>query len=478
MYDVVIIGSGLGGLACGVMLGREGYSVCVLEKNRTIGGCLRTFRRGRHTFDTGIHYVGSLDEGQILNRYFKYLGVMPSLDVARMDAAGEGFDTVMLGDRGEAEYGLGMGYERFAGNLKGYFPTEAANIDRFCTLLKQVGGTMSVENLRRGIISDGAMQYLERPALDTIDGMFADPTLKSVLAGTSLLYGGINEKTTLYHYGMTNHSFIESAYRFVGGSQQLADALAAKIRENGGEIVTGTEVTAIKVQEGRVSGVEVNGGGFIGAGHVISDIHPAATFELVEKTPKIKKAYLTRLRSLENSCGVFTVWLALKKETLPYLDRNYYIHADGDTRRIEYDTAKETPVGFAPFAGWEGTTVEKRGAEYLDFKAHLAERIIDFTARRIPGLRNAIEHIYTASPLTWRDYTATPGGSAYGIVKDWRSPLATLIPVNTRFDNLLLTGQNINVHGVLGVTVTAALTCSRLLGEGGEEYIAKKISNA
>ena len=495
----MIIGGGLGGLECGVILAREGYSVCVLEKNRTIGGCLQTFGRHGRTFDTGIHYIGSLDEGQILNKYFKYLGVMPSLDVARMDA--EAFDTVILGDR---EYGLGMGYERFAANLKGYFPAESANIDRFCGLLKNVGGTMSVENLRRGLISDGAMQYLERSAFDAIDGAFTDSELKNLLAGTSLLYAGEKEKTSLYHYGMINHSFIESAYRLVGGSQQLADTLAANIRSHGGEILTDAEVTAIKTEGERVSGVEVNGEEFIEAKHVISDIHPAATFDLVEKTPKIKKAYLTRLHSLENSCGVFTVYLAIKEGAFPYLNRNYYIHAErNDTWRIEYDTARDMPrtvlfnmqatgreqefadaasilcpVNFASFARWEDTAVEHRGTDYLGFKGYLAERILEFTAQRFPGLRDAVEHIYTASPLSWRDYTATPGGSAYGIVKDWRSPLATLIPVNTRFENLLLTGQNINVHGVLGVTVTAALTCSRLLGEGGEEYIAKKIGNA
>ncbi|MDR2883326.1 MAG: NAD(P)/FAD-dependent oxidoreductase [Alistipes sp.] len=502
MYDVVIIGSGLGGLECGVMLSREGYRVLVLEKNPVIGGCLQTFRRHGRTLDTGIHYIGGLDNGQILNLYFKYLGVMPALDVVRMDT--DAFDTVTLGDR---EYGIGMGYDRFADNLKGYFPAEAADIDRFCSLLRKVGGTMSVEGLRRGLISDDAMQYMERSAFEAIDGMFTNPILKNVLTGTSLLYAGIKGKTSLYHYGMINHSFIESSYRFVGGSQQLADALSAQIRSNGGEVLTGTEVTAIKLQGDHVSGVEINGGDvaggtFIEATNVISGIHPATTFDLVEKTSKIKKAYMTRLHTLENSCGVVTVYLLLKPGTVPYINRNYYIHSGDtcDTWQTEYDTARDTPravlfnmqatghgqqfadvasilcpMNFDTFARWESTTVERRGAEYLDLKSHLTDRIVDFTLRRSPELREVIEHIYTTSPLTWRDYTATPQGSAYGIVKNCRSPFTTLIPINTRFENLLLTGQNINVHGALGVTVTAALTCSKLLGA---EYIAKKIGNA
>lgn len=494
-YDAVIIGSGLGGLECGAMLAREGFGVCVLEKNPRVGGCLQTFRRSGHSLDTGMHYVGSLDDGQILNQYFRYLGVTDSLDMLRMD--GEAFDTVVLGGR---EYGFGMGYERFAANLKEHFPAQGAGIDRLCTLLRQIGGTMSVENLRHGIISDSAMRYIETPAHETITRTIVDPTLQNVLAGTSMLYAGNKAKTTLYHYGMILHSFIESAYRFVGGSQQLADTLAGKIREHGGTVLTDSEVAAIGVAGNRVSGVELKGGEFIEARNVISDIHPEATFRMVDRTPLIKKAFLTRLQSLENSFGTFSVYLIMKNGAMPYLNRNFYIYGSGDAWSLTYDTKQDTPravlfnmqasehgqqhagvvsllcpVTSDMFGRWADTLSGKRGEEHSAFKKHLAERIIDFAERRFPGLRAGIAHIYTTSPLSYRDYTATPDGSTYGIVKDCRSPLTTLIPVATRFENLLLTGQNLNVHGALGVTVTAALTCAHLLGT---EYLAKKIGNA
>ena len=65
-YDVIIIGSGLGGLQCGYMLAKKGFKVCVLEKNYQIGGCLQSFRRNGYTFDTGFHHVGSLGKGESL----------------------------------------------------------------------------------------------------------------------------------------------------------------------------------------------------------------------------------------------------------------------------------------------------------------------------------------------------------------------------------------------------------------------------
>ena len=63
MSEAVIIGSGLGGLECGLLLARSGYRVTVLEKGRQAGGCLQTFVRGGRRFDTGFHYVGGLGPG-------------------------------------------------------------------------------------------------------------------------------------------------------------------------------------------------------------------------------------------------------------------------------------------------------------------------------------------------------------------------------------------------------------------------------
>ena len=59
-YDIIIIGTGLGGLVCGYMLAKGGRKVLLLEKNAQIGGCLQTFSRFGLKFDTGMHYVGGL----------------------------------------------------------------------------------------------------------------------------------------------------------------------------------------------------------------------------------------------------------------------------------------------------------------------------------------------------------------------------------------------------------------------------------
>ena len=84
-FDIVIIGSGLGGLVCAALLGKEGYKVCVLEKNRQIGGCLQTYVRDRVIFDSGVHYIGGLSKGENLYQIFKYLDIIDQMKIKRMN---------------------------------------------------------------------------------------------------------------------------------------------------------------------------------------------------------------------------------------------------------------------------------------------------------------------------------------------------------------------------------------------------------
>ena len=63
-YDCIIIGSGMGGLTAALILAKHGKKVLVLEKNHQIGGALQVFSRDKCVFDTGVHYLGGLDEGE------------------------------------------------------------------------------------------------------------------------------------------------------------------------------------------------------------------------------------------------------------------------------------------------------------------------------------------------------------------------------------------------------------------------------
>jgi len=120
-YDVVVIGSGLGGLVSGLILSKEGKNVCVLEQHHKLGGNLQTFTRDGCIFDTGMHYIGSMNEGQYLHKYFKYFEIADKLNLKLLDL--DGYDCITF-DQDDAEYLMAQGYDNFVSSLLNYFPSE------------------------------------------------------------------------------------------------------------------------------------------------------------------------------------------------------------------------------------------------------------------------------------------------------------------------------------------------------------------
>lgn len=482
-YDVIIAGSGLGGLECGYILSKKGYNVCVLEKNPQLGGCLQTFRRGKTEFDTGFHFVGGLDEGQFLHKLFRYYDLL-DLPWQRLDD--NGFAEVVTNEK---SYLLASGYENFASRLSEDFPHQRRQLERYVSFLREVGNNIDntlqgtnqgTETASTSLFQQSAYNFL----LQTID----DPVLRNVLSGVSLTMELNPEKLPLYTFAQINSSFIQSSWRLNGGGSLISDKLAENIRRMGGTVLTRAEVTCFIENEGKITAVEINKEEQISADYVISNLHPALTLSLIPDSKAIRKIYKNRITRLPNTFGMFTTHLQLKENAIPYLNRNVFVYekenvwnnsyipgAGMSSALLSYSTPADnsgytrnidilTPMHWEQVSQWSDTFIEKRGEEYKAFKQQKAEESIKFAEKKIPGLSQAIERVYTSSPLTYRDYTGTWEGSAYGIRKDYNDIMMTLLTSHTPVQNLLLTGQNLNLHGIMGVSITSLLTCAGIVG--------------
>ena len=114
-----------------------------------------------------------------------------------------------------------------------------------------------------------------------------------------------------------------------------------------------------------------------------------------------------------------------------------------------------TTMDYSEVKKWENTYVGKRGQDYLDFKAEKAEKLLDLMEERFPDLRSQIDGLYTSSPLTLRDYLGAVEGGMYGLRQDYRNPAKSFLPMRTHIPNLIFVGQNNNLHGLMGTTMTA-----------------------
>ena len=481
-YDVVITGSGLSGLVCGSILAKNGLKVCILEKNSLIGGCLQSFKRRGVVFDTGVHYIGSLDKGQILEKSFNYLGLMDVLNFTRMNS--DAYDIISFGSDGK-EFHHAVGYDKFQEILTAEFPNEKNAIKKYCETLRRVNDSFSMNT--SNTIPDSV--YFTTSTIAFLKSITDNEKLQSVLAGSNLLYAGVSDRTPMYIHALVNHSYIESAYKIVNGSGQIADFLADFIENNSGKILLNHEVTRyVHNDSGLIIGALTSSGDIVEGDKFISCIHPSLTVGMIDNR-YIRKPYAERLANLENTISVFGLYAVMKENSFPYKESNYYHYRNDNVWTIEsYDEAVWPENFFLSVASptddgkwargvnvlcymkydevekWNDTSVGKRGDDYKAFKEKKAQALIKLIEERFPGFSGMIDSYYTSTPLTYRDYTATVRGSMYGIFHDSKDFMRSHLSVKTKIPNLFLAGQNVSLHGVLGVTINSIVACGSILG--------------
>lgn len=503
VYDFVIIGSGIGGLVSGLILSMEGHSVLILEKNHQIGGNLQVFSRDKCVFDTGVHYIGSLDNGENLSQFFKYLGILDGLKMQRMDE--DCYDLIRFADG--KEYKHAQGYDNFKKQLYESFPAEKKAIDAFCDKIREICTFFPLYNLEesRGADYYSNQEMLEMKAAEYIESITSDVRLQNVLAGSNPLYAGKKDKTPLYVHALILNSYISGSYRMVDGGAQIAKMLTMQIRKHGGELLKHQHVISANFDDQRsVTEVITKQGMAFRGKNFISNLHPAMTIDIFGESHFLK-AYRNRINHIENTASSFIVHLSFHENTFPYLNYNIYDYECDDVwESIEY-TQEDWPkamflctpassrnkefaesmsvmtyMDYSEVSEWEGTyntIAEKseRGERYEAFKRRKEEIIVEKLELKYPGIRKMIKGVYSSSPLTFKDYIGTKDGSMYGILKDANNIHASILNPRTRIPNLYLTGQNLIFHGILGATIGAFVTCFYFVDS---KKILKKIKNS
>lgn len=487
-YDIAIIGSGLGGLACGHILSSEGYRVLILEREAQPGGCLQSYRRDGLDFDTGFHYIGGLGKGEALYQPFRMLG-LTDLPWVRLDD--DCFDRVHIAGQ---HFDFAQGYQRFAQKMAEHFPGEREGLQALVGLfqhnsLHQLDALNPALSTASLIQSPHCAMDLSTPAWQWLHDHFHNELLINVLSGNTTRYELRKDTLPLYTMAHINSSYIASSWRLRGNGNMIVKALTDAIRAKGGEIRCNAEVRELVEQGGKIVKAVCANGNCYEATTFISDIHPALTYQLIGESIHVKKSMRMRVSLLANTYGMLTASLVIKPHALPYVNHNEYVYARPNlwehyeqdhpvsgvmaSYRVPEDGAQYvrqidllTPVDWPECSPWAGTKAGHRGQDYEQWKQQKADECISLAETAIPGLRSAVERQYVTSPLTYRDYTHTPNGSAFGLRKDCGNPLLTFLSPRCRIPNLLLTGQSLMVHGIEGVTMTALMTCAELIGRG------------
>ena len=486
MKTCIIIGGGIGGLVTGALLAKEGYQVMVLEKNAIIGGGLQTFKRHGVSFPTGMHIFGGFQEGGNLRKIFGYLGVMDKISLHPTDENASDVVTMM----GEGEtYCLPQGKERFIAYLTEKFPAEKENIKKYIERLFELSEEEDLFYLREASADHHSHSDDFLGSVNQLrDRYIADPKLKSLLSYLNPLYGGDPQTTPAYIHALLSTLHINGAFQFVGESQQLAEALAKVIENAGGQVLANEEVVKIEVENRIVTGLHTSKGHHYQAENYISDVHPDVLLRIIDPQA-FPTAFKSRIHSVPETTSSFKVYIKLKDKAFPYQNHARFCLSNDDwPQNIMFVTPPvpqqgefaETmviisPMDFDKVKPWEDTRIGHRGEGYEQWKQEMTNKVFYFMERLYPDFREKVEFVFASSPLTIRDYYGNKEGSNYGFQKDSNNLMLSQMSVSTKVKNLFLTGQNVNIHGLCGVALTAIETAEALVGQN---VIVQKINNS
>lgn len=469
----------MGGLFTGALLARNGLKVTVLEQNNIVGGGLQTFRRHGRTFDAGMHIIGGMQPGGNVARICRYLGIYQDLKAVHEPI----IDTIHYVADG-LSLSLPRGKDKFCDYLCGMFAASADDIKRYLDRIYALGDEVGLFHLRE---SEDHMQMHSdeffMPASDFIARYISEPVLQDVMAFVSPMYGGIRGVTPAYIHAIITILYIEGQGKFVGGAQQLTDALCSVIKRAGGTIITGCKVTDFKMENGRVASVSDATANSYSADVYISSVHPQALMKMVPEGT-FKRAFVNRIMSLPNTYSAFQGFFIMKPGTFPYLPgANFLIESHKDTWNISQPSGNWpeglmyiTPAGvpdtvvvnavmsFDEVRRWQDSSLLNRPDEYKAWKKSKLDAMVRRMETVHPGFAENIAYAEASSPLTIRDYFGVPQGSLYGFSRDAANIIASQLQTFTRVPNLLLTGQCINLHGLCGVPLTAVMTAEAILG--------------
>lgn len=491
--EVIVIGAGLGGLFSAALLSKEGMKVTVIEKNRKPGGGMQSYNRKGAVFDTDMHVITSMFEGGSVYRLCRYLGILNDICIENV---ADGISDKIYVAEDNSVYNISAGREGFMQSLLHYFPDEEHDICAYVKALDAITDEMDLfllRNSRQNVFVQNADFFM--PVDQFISKYIHNLKLRRLLAYMNVLYAGDCCVTPAYLHAVIAVLLQKGVSRFKGGTYRFVEVLVRFIQAHGGTVITGEGVSDIIVEGDKVKYVKTDAGRVLSADVYISSIHPAVLLDLLSDRFAVSKSYYAQLQGTEDSCSAFILNIKLKKDSFPYMRySSYYFESYEsvwsanrkgvitkfmfltppvqDQGEYAHTLCITVPMDWNEVVAWENSTIGKRSKSYYEWKDKVAETVLSKMERLFPFFREVIALVDTASPLTIRDHTGVRHGAMCGYKKDVNNFITSHLPVRTRLSNLLLTGQNVNIHGFCGVILTSLQTCEEILGTN---YIIEKL---
>src|SRR4030067_743761 len=474
-YDVIIIGSGIGGLTAGEFLAKDGCSTLILEQHTRPGGCLSSFERKGFNFDAAVHWISQCGEDGVIYKILQELGIEKKIEFVQINQLMEVITTPPFsspltkgGNRGVRKYTIPKGRQEAVAYLKDTFSKDAEGIERFFDIQGRITNEMyrlfktdpdSMNTLSRLLFNavfpmrfpNIARNYRKRGA-DIIDSYTEERDLRRILK-IAAIFPNVSMMMLSWFWNVIYNA---DGYYPKGGMQKVSDALTENFKRLKGEIFYGKKVAKIITEGNQAKGVMLSDNTIINAKAVISNADARQTFfEMMNGDAGVPQKYLDNLKKWRLSESFFYVYLGVDMDLkglsvnpimwyFPKKDKDDFVGIGIPTLSDKGLAPKGKHVVIIGAFGdnlvrqwFKKRNVDKK--EYKKWKNQIADSLIELADEAIPGIKKNIVVKEAASPLTFNRYTLNSMGASSGwsMDVDEQNKLSQRSPIK----NLFLAGH-------------------------------------
>ncbi|MEM7183634.1 MAG: NAD(P)/FAD-dependent oxidoreductase [Spirochaetota bacterium] len=505
-YDVIVVGSGMGGLTTAALLAKAGKRVLVLEQHYTAGGFTHSYSRKGYEWDVGLHYIGDVHKEFSPIRKMYDLITDGALKWAYMD---EIYDRIIIGG---TEYPFRAGEENFKEEILKHFPNAKEVLDKYIGLLREVNlvampafvaDRMSPEFLSgvTSFVTEPILKkYFGQTTMDVLKTLTSDEKLISVLVGQWGDYGLPPGQSSFVMHAMVAYHYLDGGNFPVGGASSIARTIEKVILRAGGKVLVGKQVDEILIKDEKAFGVKMETGDEILAKQIVSATGYFNTYgKLIAKETALALGLLKKLSSLKPSIGHICLYTGLKatRNDFSIGNGNIWVYPDYDHDKslatfqkdrnadfplvyISFPSFKDpdweknypgkstidviAPAPYEWFQEWKDKPWRKRGEGYDALKQEFSDRLLDYVYKYVPEAKGRIDYSELSTPLSTEYFNKYQHGELYGLdhtparfAEKWMRPKSPI-------ENLYITGQDILFAGVASALTSGAMTATEILG--------------